>query len=120
MRVCPKCGYKDPSYWKPSAFHPEISHCRLGTFNEHYPQLAIKLQKELYFSDGVYAYHLTKGGNVERQAVCENPEWKNQWYIPTESAHHNLPPHLHNPAHLVAKWLKRDRVQKKLTEHLEG
>jgi len=116
MRVCPKCRYKDPSYWKPSAFHPEINHTRSENFQAEFPELFQKLKIKGYIADGFYAYHLTKGGNVERQEISENPKWKEQWYIPTESKNHNLPSHLHNPAKLVSNWLKRDRSQTKLLE----
>ena len=96
MRVCPKCGYHDPWYWRGSSVVVGLEYCKLSDFQEDYPQIATELintQKEggakNFVFDKDYCYHLTKGMNVERQSLIENPNPKTHWHIPTEA--HNKP-----------------------------
>lgn len=93
MRVCPKCGYHESPIWRPSIAHREIDFCRFEDFQQEHPKLAEKLLESQQrkgtknvVEDEIYAYHLTKGGNVERQAKIDNPAFRVKWLIPVEAA----------------------------------
>ena len=81
MRVCPKCKYVDPPYWRYS-FCDQIDYTEYENFKIMHPKLAEELvrKKTIADIDEVYAYHLTKGWNVERQAILQNPTWYKRWH----------------------------------------
>lgn len=118
MRVCPKCGFKDPLHWKQCAFRQHISYCKIGDLEFNNSLLANKVKKEIYCSEGFYAYHLTKGGRVERQAICENPTWKQRWYLaPYEKSKGNSLQGQHHQASILAnKHIQERKLQTKLLE----
>ena len=91
MRVCPKCGFIDPPMWRGSIAHREIDFTRFDDLASEYPLLAQKVKEEQsqkgtknFVEDAHYAYHLTKSGNVERQAKLDNPTYYLKWAIPVE------------------------------------
>jgi len=70
MRVCPKCGYRDPPYWRP-ARHRYISDiCHITDLDVNEPELAKKVRvfgrAPNYYCDGKYYYRLTASNTVER------------------------------------------------------
>lgn len=99
MRVCPKCGHHDPWYWRGSGIYPGLEYCRFSEFEKDYPEISqalLKAQQEHKTKNLVldedYGYHLTKGMNVERQSLIENPslKWTSKeaaryWRIPVEA-----------------------------------
>lgn len=121
VRVCPNCEFHDPEYWKQCAFRQHVCYCRLSDLELHRPKLAERLKREPYLSEGFYAYHLTRGKRVERQAICENPNWQTSWYVGKyeRSKSNRLPSHLHVPSLLANKHIKNRRLQKKLFEVVE-
>jgi hypothetical protein len=86
MRVCPKCGYIDEILWRYS-INPYIEWIRATEFVTVYPKLLGELRHQKFVEFGPYAYHLTKNGNVERQAVFENPTYRLKWHIDFEAGY---------------------------------
>jgi len=121
MRVCPKCGHVDSPIWKQSAFHQNISFTTLSNIEFETPQLAEKLRQNRFYSDGVYAYKLTKFLRVERQAIIDNPNWKKHWDIPAEKSKgmSKLPKQWHNPATLYRRKIYSDKTQRRLDEEMK-
>ena len=67
MRVCPKCNYMDPTYWR-HALHKRFTDVtRIEDLEEQNEELAekIKANPKLY-DDGLYLYKLSKRGYVVR------------------------------------------------------
>ena len=98
MRVCSKCGHHDPWFWRGSSVATGLEFCKLQEFKEEYPEIAQTLIEEKekhavknFAFDKDYCYHLTRGLNVERQSLIENPTPKNQWCIPLEAAPNKNP-----------------------------
>lgn len=60
MKVCPQCGYREPSIWLNHQFQQHVQYCRIEDFEAHYPELAKDLEKggDLV-SDTHYFYRLT-------------------------------------------------------------
>ena len=59
MRVCPKCGYRDPYYWRVShQQNPtgEIDICTIDEFRELHPELAERIITEIIVIEPPYAY----------------------------------------------------------------
>ena len=84
MRVCPKCGHVDDVCWR-SSLKPGIDFTALSDFKNIHPELVERVSKEKFVEILPFVYHLTRGGNVERQAVMENPSYRQRWGIPTEA-----------------------------------
>jgi len=61
MRVCPKCGYIDPPYWKHVKFSYFVDSCSLENFSLLFPNLAEKITDDMVF-DGINYYRLIKSG----------------------------------------------------------
>ena len=78
MRVCPKCGYVDPAYWKHVRFSYHIDSCNWETFKTEYPDLAKNLRKGGDITeDKDYYYRLTKNQIVVlRKAKIEWTEFQ--------------------------------------------
>ena len=98
MRVCPQCGFIDPPAWRSSIASRNIDFCKLEDFESMLPALAEKLKIEEavhgtrnFLEDGIYVYHLTKGGFVERQALIDNPRYRKKWKIDAEASPHKNP-----------------------------
>jgi len=73
MRVCPKCKYIDPPYWKHVKYSYWIDSCSLENFKVLHPKLAKKLTKPCsVVEDEDYLYRLVKNGDwVERKAKVD-------------------------------------------------
>jgi hypothetical protein len=98
---------------------------QVDLFQEDYPELAKQLMeaKQLngtknFMFDKDYCYHLTKGANVERQSLIENPQPTKCWKIPFEkspnqnpSAYGRIPQH-----HGTQKPIAIIRNQRRLLE----
>lgn len=84
MRVCPKCGYRDPPEWKNLHFQLYHEYMPFEDFQRLYPKLAAELlqkqeivgTKNIVF-DEYNAYHLTRAGYVHRvqKELCPNGKW---------------------------------------------
>jgi len=60
MRVCPKCGFVDPPYWKHCKWSYYIDDCSFENFQMLYPELAKELLKNRLAEDKYYAYRTQK------------------------------------------------------------
>ena len=127
MRVCPKCGFHDPWFWRGSGVYPGMEFGRLSEVEQEYPELAKELKEarkqkgaKNFVFDKDYCYHLTKGSNVERQSLIENPsvKWTNKqgspWHIPVEASPNKISGFGINPVHHGKKMTSK--VQTKLLE----
>ena len=117
MRVCPKCGYLDDALWRGSV-KPYLSFMRLSDFQDINPTVATKLRTQKFVEEPPFVYHLTKGLNVERQAIIDNPTYKQKWVVPTELGSKKQ---LHKrPSHLLMKkvlnTIATEKIQTKLLE----
>ena len=134
MRVCPECGHHDPWYWRGSGVYVGLEFCRFVDFKEDYPELAEALLKakqkfsaKNFVFDKDYCYHLTKGMNVERQSLVENPphfEKSGHWRIPVEASPDKTRASFGvNPLHHGKKitiYDPTDPFQKKLVNEKQG
>lgn len=95
MRVCPKCEYVDPSYWRHSRYSYFID------FTEYENWLAMgfpEIEKGGKWEDKLYVYRrMKKHGNVERKAKID---YGYQWNVPMEH---------HKPRDLRKCW-KREKA----------
>jgi len=68
MKVCPKCGYEDPPYWKHSrhGWDRQTDYCRIEDIKNLEPALYEILTQKGECDDGLYYYKLSKGGYVYR------------------------------------------------------
>ena len=57
---------------------------RFTDFNTEYPCLAERALHSKVIVEEPFVYHLTRGQNIERQAIIDNPNFKEHWVIPTE------------------------------------
>lgn len=72
MRVCPKCGYIDPPYWKHVKYSYYIDASSLENFKLLCPELAKRIAREKVVSDEHFIYRLCKKGTwVERKAKVD-------------------------------------------------
>jgi len=106
MRVCPKCGYIDDLIWRHSLKYG-IDWAPYSEFTQINPEIAQKLLKEKFVEEGYYVYHLTKGMNVERQAIFENPTYKQRWAIPIEAGRKGA------KMTVVSKIMSRIKIERK-------
>lgn len=87
MRICPKCGYQDPWYWRPRPWDPDDDYCYLNDFKEIETALFERLMRgEKIVSDKYYCYRLSGRGDafVTRRALVV---WKQYgWRTPTEKS----------------------------------
>ena len=62
MRVCPKCGYTDPPYWRNKKHNMYTDYCRIDELEMWDPEFAeiIKAKKNIKVNG--YIYHLTRTG----------------------------------------------------------
>jgi len=62
MRVCPKCGFEDPPYWRKGQgdHYGDMDICRIEDLDENQPEVAKALREHGEFFDDYYAYRLTK------------------------------------------------------------
>lgn len=63
-----------------------ISFMRLENFKEVHPDLVERVKKKKFVVEKPFVYHLTKGLNVERQALIDNPEYAKRWAMPMEKS----------------------------------
>ena len=103
MRVCPKCGYQDPPYWRHSKHSYWIDFTEYENFALLHPELAKKLEAGKNVEDELYVYHRTRSGiKVERKAKID---YGNQMRIPMEKVD------IHNNKDY---WKRLPRGQRKL------
>lgn len=78
MRVCPKCGFKDPPEWRNLRFQLFTEYTEFESFNRLYPELAAALlENPKIVFDEHHAYHLTRSNHVHRlpKYMCFNGKW---------------------------------------------
>jgi len=122
MRVCPKCKYVDPPYWKHVKYSYWIDSCSRGNFSLLHPTLAKQLKKASDTAeDDLYVYRLTRNETtVERKAKVDFLDGFG-WTDGTEK-HEHFPskpksPWMHdNPQKRPKLWQGREPYQKKLLE----
>ena len=61
IRVCPKCGFEDPPYWRKGQgdHYGDMDICRIEDLDFDNPGLAKELREKLEVFDKDYAYRLT-------------------------------------------------------------
>lgn len=64
MRECPKCGYKDPPYWRHVKFRLFTDYCHLDDFKEMLPELVARLEIETDIVIKPYIYHIVRKSNI--------------------------------------------------------
>lgn len=57
MRVCPKCGYREPPIWLNHQFQQHVSYARVEDFEKYYPHLAKRIVKAGYVTSDKYCYY---------------------------------------------------------------
>ena len=64
MRVCPKCGYKDPAYWRHVRHRLLTDYCHISDLDFNDPELAaiIREKKDVILRD--YIYHFVEKSNI--------------------------------------------------------
>ena len=71
MRVCPKCGYVDPPYWRHSKYSYWIDHIEYENFQTLHPELC-PLQPGGKIENEHYVYRrMKKSDRVERKALID-------------------------------------------------
>ena len=89
MRVCPKCGYTDPPYWRHSKFSSWIDLCEYEDFKEMHPDLAQRLEDgEQNVEDKDYVYRRTK--NLKRVHRKAKVDFMGSWVVDQEKAKHQI------------------------------
>lgn len=113
MRVCPKCGYVDPPYWRHSTFSAWIDLTEFESFKDLHPELAERLEKgEKIVEDEHYYYRRTK--NLKRVHRKAKIDFMGAWVQPQEHAKgHDNTKKLRNLIDFRPYW-KIDPNQKKL------
>ena len=113
MRVCPKCGYVDPPYWRHSRFSYWLDIIEVENLALVKPELAKILKKEkkgFVVEDKDYYYRKGKNGVfVERKAKIDLGD-KSQWREKREKARRRP------PVTDFRKYWRIDPLQKKLIE----
>ena len=77
MRVCPKCGHRDPDCWKPPYSRGmEVDHARIDEVELAEPDVASPLKDAIpnrrgvrEWQDELYAYGLWPSGYVRRRLL---------------------------------------------------
>lgn len=113
MRVCSKCGYIDSEYW-----HVSLKGCHYTRFEDFQviePLIASDLpsHRHVVDIDGLYVYHLTKGGYVERWAVIDKPDFATDW---TMRHMERATIGRSNQRSDIARFVQQNRNQTKLLE----
>jgi len=80
-------------------------------FQEIDAQVAKALLSHKFVEKEPFVYHLTKGMNVERQALINNPLYFKCWSIPMENPKHILPNHLRSTRSVLAQSLAKKKCK---------
>jgi len=76
MRVCPKCGYKDPPIWRPAKMHNpsgDIDIARIDDVQIWLPKVAEQLllmRGKDVIVEGIFAYYIGKTGHWVRRVAA--------------------------------------------------
>lgn len=113
MKVCLICGYIDDPLWR-QAVEFGLSYMPLADFETLMPIVAKRVLNEKFVEEGYYVYHLTKGRNVQRQALMDNPNYKTHWTTKGyyERVNHGCPTNISDVPKAVRR--KGDKKQIKL------
>jgi len=91
MRICPKCGYIDPDYWRTVRWNGLIDYTHISNLKEFEPEVYEKLMTVRVGETVIineYAYHLVKNGTIVHR------QWKVHYNLykwhgePREHVHH--------------------------------
>lgn len=98
MRICPKCGYRDPVYWRHHRWQQHIDFCHIEDLNEDNSELASQLKENGSFAEDEHNFyrHTNKGPWIYRWSK----EYGKQGY------------HLN-----FEKYRSRDPFQMRLVDH---
>ena len=70
MRVCPKCGYVDPIWWRPAAYHQEHSYASFDVIQWNEPKLWEQLKDlprgELLRIEPFFYWKSTRSDTIRR------------------------------------------------------
>jgi len=75
MRICPKCGYIDPIWWRPAAYHQEFSYAHASSLEALDPELWELLRDKRPGEEvqvGEYVYWKSTRSDVVRRAWMED------------------------------------------------
>jgi len=62
MKVCPKCGYRDPPIWRNTLRRLFAEHCHISDLEIWNPELAAALKEKRYLCIKGVKYRLNKKG----------------------------------------------------------
>ena len=82
MRVCPKCGHKDPILWRHKRFRLFTDYCHIQEMELFDSKFAEEIKKSIDLSRNGYIYHLTKAGYIDRIHESDSADGKH-WHEPT-------------------------------------
>ena len=86
MRVCPKCGYRDPGQWRHSRFEFNADYCRFDNAPLEVSHVIDALKDKANFQpyeDGPYIYYRRGTGGVYLYRVL-----KEDFCVPREQHKH--------------------------------
>ena len=86
MRVCPKCRYEDPIYWRHSRFSYWLDQTEYENFETMHPELC-PLKPTQMVEDELYVYR-RMGDRVERKAIIDYEVYG--WREHMEKANHDI------------------------------
>ena len=89
MRVCPKCGYVDPPYWRHSIYSYWIDFTEYENFKNMHPELC-PLQSGELTEDEYFVYRrMKKSDFIERKAIVDYEV--HGWYEKMEKVKNGVP-----------------------------
>ena len=69
MRVCPKCGFKDPPFWRSMKYKRYTDYCHKDELGYWDPELYQKIVEAGTITIPPFRYHITKAGYIHRIAL---------------------------------------------------
>lgn len=70
MRICPKCGYREPECWRNLRWSLYVEYCHLDELEVFEPELAAEIEKvrptRLPLEQAPFVYKLSRSGYVKR------------------------------------------------------
>ena len=97
MRVCPKCSFIDPAYWKHVKFSYHIDSCSLEDFQREYPELSKNLKhggditedKDCFYRLNKMCTFIFRKAKIEWTENSKNPFGAEKY----EKFNHQMPRH---------------------------
>jgi len=95
-----------------------MNYMPLSDFKNAYPDLYEKVIKKKFVEAPPFVYHLTKGQNVQRQALMDNPQYRLHWRQRFEKVNHGCPSD--RGISKIPKSIHTRKFQKKLVKSGES